>query len=122
MRILRTCGICGAESQELPVDGEMKLEGAGANGSQYRSLGVPRLDGFLERLAQMTDEQKAQGETKWKSSAKYASGILGVSGGFDHNNRYRPALQAGLKPWHHHRVARWFTTRKAGRSRACWVC
>ena len=75
---------------------EMKLEGAGANGGiQYRSQNVPPKPRVIppERLAQMTDEQKARMKKSDEAIQKYAKWNLeGYQADFDYNNRYTGQL------------------------------
>lgn len=86
----------GGEVGNFMLKVEMKLEGAGANGGiQYRSKLVPPTPRQIppERLAQMTDEQKArfkQNQTLLQQHAKW--NLTGYQGDFDYNNRYTGQL------------------------------
>jgi hypothetical protein len=86
----------GGEAGNFRLKCEMKLEGAGANGGiQYRSLNVPPRPRVIppERLAQMTDEQKARAKQMEEIGKKYAKWNLeGYQADFDYNNRYTGQL------------------------------
>jgi hypothetical protein len=86
----------GGEPGNFRLKCEMKLEGAGANGGiQYRSLNVPPKPRVIppERLAQMTDEQKARAKQTEEIGKKYAKWNLeGYQADFDYNNRYTGQL------------------------------
>jgi hypothetical protein len=86
----------GGEPGNFRLKCEMKLEGTGANGGiQYRSLNVPPKPRVIppERLAQMTDEQKARAKQMEELGKKYAKWNLeGYQADFDYNNRYTGQL------------------------------
>jgi Domain of Unknown Function (DUF1080) len=86
----------GGKPANFRLKCEMKLEGTGANGGiQYRSQNVPPKPRVIppERLAQMTDVQKAAMKKMAEAGQKYAKwNIEGYQADFDYNNRYTGQL------------------------------
>jgi hypothetical protein len=86
----------GGEVGNFMLKVEMKLEGSGANGGiQYRSKNVPPQSRQipLERLAQMTDQQKEKIKQSQALAQQHAKwNLTGYQGDFDYNNRYTGQL------------------------------
>ena len=86
----------GGEPANFRLKCEMKLEGNGANGGiQYRSQNVIPKPHVIapERLAQMTDDQKARMMKMEGAGQKYAKWNLeGYQADFDFNNHYTGQL------------------------------